>query len=105
MRMPPHMALGADPHAIKGATVSKGIVRRVLVFARPYRLLLVGFLITIVLEALIALVPVLLFKQIIDIIPTGDRDRVTLLAGLVVARRGGHRRAVVRRALVVVEDR
>ncbi len=84
MRMPPHMAIGADPHAIKGAVVSKGIVRRVLTFARPYRLLLAGFLVTIVLEALIALVPVLLFKQIVDIIPSGDRHKVTLLAGLIM---------------------
>jgi ATP-binding cassette subfamily B protein len=85
MRMPPHMALGADPHAIKGTTVSKGIVRRVATFARPYRLLLAGFLVTIVLEALIALIPVLLFKQILDIIPSGNRQRVTLLACLIAA--------------------
>ncbi|HEY5153500.1 MAG TPA: ABC transporter ATP-binding protein [Acidimicrobiales bacterium] len=87
MRMPPHMALGSDPHAIKGAKVSKGIVRRVLTFARPYRLLLAGFLATIVLEALIALVPVLLFKQIVDLLQagTGDRHRVTVLSLLVAA--------------------
>jgi len=87
MRMPPHMALGSDPHAIKGAKVSKGIVRRVLTFARPYRLLLAGFLATIVLEALIALLPVLLFKQIVDLLQAGstDRHQVTVLSLLVAA--------------------
>jgi ATP-binding cassette subfamily B protein len=85
MHNSPHMLLASDPEKVKGATLSKSLVRRVLGFARPYRWMLVGFLVIIVLEALVALVPVLLFKQIIDIIPSGDRGQVTFLALLIVA--------------------
>jgi len=89
MHNSPHMLLASDPEKIKGATLSKGLVRRVLEFARPYRLLLIGYLLIIVLEALIALVPVLLFKQIVDLIsvpdiPDGTSAKVTKLALLIV---------------------
>jgi ATP-binding cassette subfamily B protein len=85
MRMGPHMAMGSDPSAIAGATVRRGVVRRVVALARPYRTMLVGFLVTIVLAALLALAPPLLFRSIIDdAIPEGDRAMLNLLAGLVV---------------------
>jgi ATP-binding cassette subfamily B protein len=80
------MALGSDPTAIAGARVQKGLVKRVWRFARSYRLMLVGFLATIVLAALINLVPPLLIRQIIDqALPDEDRGAVALLAGLMVA--------------------
>ena len=80
------MALGSDPSAIAGARVQKGLVKRVWRFARSYRLMLVGFLATIVLAALIDLVPPLLIRQIIDVaLPDEDRGAVALLAGLMVA--------------------
>jgi ATP-binding cassette, subfamily B, bacterial len=80
------MAMGSDPEAIKGATVGKGVVRRVIRLAAPYRWMLVGFVIVIVLAALAALLPPLLFRQIIDeAIPEGNRGLLNALAGLVVA--------------------
>jgi ATP-binding cassette, subfamily B, bacterial len=80
------MAMGSDPERIKGATVSKGVVRRVLRLATPYKWMLVGFVAVIVLAALAALLPPLLFRQIIDdAIPEGDRRLLNLLAALVVA--------------------
>jgi ATP-binding cassette, subfamily B, bacterial len=86
MRMGPHMAMGSDPSAIAGATVRRGVVRRVMALARPYRTMLVGFLATIVLAAVVALAPPLLFRSIIDdAIPEGDRAMLNLLAALVVA--------------------
>ncbi|WP_334141190.1 ABC transporter ATP-binding protein [Rhabdothermincola sp.] len=86
MRMPPHLAMGADPEAIKGATVGKDVVRRVLRLAKPYRWMLAGFVAVIVGAALVALAPPLLFRQIIDsAIPEGNRGQLHLLAGLVVA--------------------
>jgi ATP-binding cassette subfamily B protein len=80
------MALGSDPTAIAGARVQKGLVKRVWRFARSYRLMLAGFLATIVLAALINLVPPLLIRQIIDeALPEEDRGAVALMAGLMVA--------------------
>ena len=103
MHNSPHMLLASDPEKVKGATLSKSLVRRVLGFARPYRWMLVGFVAIIVLEALVALVPALLFKQIIDIIPEGDRGQLTFLALLIVAAAVATAGVVVLRALVVVE--
>jgi ATP-binding cassette subfamily B protein len=86
MHMGPHMAMGSDPSAIKGATVSEGVVRRVARLARPYRWMLVGFVAVIVVEAVIALIPPLLFRSIIDTaIPDGNRGLLNVLAALVVA--------------------
>ena len=84
--MGPHMALGQDPTKIEGARVQKGLVLRVWRFASSYRLMLAGFLATIVLAALIDLVPPLLIRGIIDhAVPDGDRGAVARLAGLMVA--------------------
>jgi ATP-binding cassette subfamily B protein len=87
MQMSPHMMIGSDPSAIKGATLSPGLVRRVLQFARPYRAMLIGFLVIIVLEALIALIPVLLFKRIVDLLNahSTDRHQINMLAAFIVA--------------------
>ena len=86
MQMPPHMMIGSDPTKIKGATLSKGLVRRVMGFARPYRMMLIGYFVIIVLEALIALVPVLLFKEIVDYLNHQGTDgrKVTVWACWIV---------------------
>lgn len=55
------MAIGHDPSTIKGQKITKTTIRRVLEFARPYRSMLIGFIITLVLAALVNLVPPLLF--------------------------------------------
>ncbi len=86
MRMGPHHALGSDPEAIAGASVDRRVVRRMWRFARPYRGPLVGFLVTIVVAALLALVPPFLFRSIIDTaIPEKDRRMVWVLAAFTVA--------------------
>jgi len=85
MRMGPHLAMGSDPEAVRGASITPGVVRRVGRLARPYRPMLAGFLATIVAAAVIALAPPLLFRRIIDdAIPSGDRAGLHLLATLVV---------------------
>ncbi len=82
--MPPHAVIGADPHAIAGAAVSRGTSKRVWSFARPYRSLLIGFLSSIIAISVIALVPPLLARTLIDdVLPAGDRGRLGLLVGLV----------------------
>ena len=79
------MALGSDPTRIAGARVQKGLIRRVWRFARAYRPMLAGFLATIVVAALLDLVPPLLFRRIIDdAIPEEDRTAVAVLAGLMI---------------------
>ena len=79
------MALGSDPSAIVGARVQKGLIRRVWRFARAYRPMLAGFLATIVLAAIIDIVPPFLIRRIIDdAIPQEDRTAVAVLAGLMI---------------------
>ncbi|MEP6660711.1 MAG: ABC transporter ATP-binding protein [Acidimicrobiales bacterium] len=81
MRMGPHMALGSDRDAVAGRSVDRGVIRRAWGFARPYRGMVVGFLVTIVLDAVLGLAPALLFREIIDrAIPRGDGRLVTWLA-------------------------
>jgi ATP-binding cassette subfamily B protein len=78
--------LGADPALVAGATMSRAVTARVWRFAKPYRGLIAGFLAIIVASALISLVPLLLFRQILDdAIPNDDRGLLNLLAALVVA--------------------
>lgn len=72
--------------AIAGASVGRSTVRRVLTFARPYRLAISIFIVVIVLQAMLALVPPLLFRQIIDVaIPESNRSLLHVLAGIVIA--------------------
>ncbi|WP_093185010.1 ABC transporter ATP-binding protein [Sanguibacter gelidistatuariae] len=64
--------------------LAQGTVRRVLVFARPYRRLLTVFLVLIAIDAAIGAATPLIFKAIIDDgITAGRRDLVIWLAGLV----------------------
>jgi ATP-binding cassette subfamily B protein len=77
--------LGSDPDAVKGAAIGRATVKRVWQFARPYRRMLIGFLIIIVLEAVVGLAPPLLIKAIFDHgIAQHDEGLVTLLALLMV---------------------
>lgn len=86
MYVAPHRLMGSDPEAIKGATIRSGVFRRVLHLARPYRRQLVAFVTVIIASALIALIPPLLFRQIIDkAIPNHDERLLNLLALAVIA--------------------
>ena len=77
--------LPSDKSAIKDAKFSRGALRRVWLFARPYRISIYGFLATIVVAALLSLVAPFAFRAIIDdAIPSKDRSLITWLAGLVV---------------------
>ena len=83
--MGPHMMLPGDAEAVKGARLNRGALRRVWVFARPYRASINGFLVTIVMAALLSLVAPFAFRRIIDqSIPNKDRGQLTLLAIIVV---------------------
>ena len=78
--------LGHDPENIAGSKVDYQILKRAWVFARPYRIMIIGFLATIVLDAILVLAPPLLLRSMLDnAIPSGDRRQVWILAGLTVA--------------------
>jgi len=66
MRMGPHLLLPGDESAVAGARLRGSQVRRVWGLARPYRGMLLGFLVTIVTAALLGLVPPLLIRRIVD---------------------------------------
>jgi ATP-binding cassette subfamily B protein len=75
------MALGGDRDAVAGMSVDRGVIRRAWGFARPYKGMIVGFLVTIVLDAVLGLAPPLLFREIIDrAIRLSDGTLVTWLA-------------------------
>ncbi len=74
-----------DTSDIEGASLQRGIVRRVWGFARPYRNQVIGFLAAIITAALLGIVPPLVFKAIIDdALKNGDRGKLTFLALLAV---------------------
>jgi ATP-binding cassette subfamily B protein len=58
--------LGADPSQLGDVRVDRKIIGRVLRFARPYRWPLMGFVGVLALQALVDIVPPLLFRQTID---------------------------------------
>ena len=80
-----HGAIGHDPQGVKGKQIARQTVRRVAGFARPYRAMLIGFVVVLLLGALLSLVPPLLFRLIIDdAIENRDRGLVHLLATIIV---------------------
>ncbi len=82
-----HSMMRSDPEAIKGVTIGRPLVRRVLhEFARPYRSMLIGFVAVIIGGAVADLGPPLLIRAIIDdAIPGGDAALLTTLSLVVVA--------------------
>ncbi|MEO8266132.1 MAG: ABC transporter ATP-binding protein [Ilumatobacteraceae bacterium] len=85
MRMGPHMMLGSDNDAVKGARLQGSAVRRAWQFANPYRTIIIFFLVTIVVSAVLELVPPFAFRSILDdAIPKHDRGLINVLAAVVV---------------------
>ncbi len=75
-----------DTEAVKDATLARATARRVWSFAKPYRGTIGIFLVSIVVAALLALVPPLVVRRIIDVaIPESDRTAIWWLAALAVA--------------------
>src|SRR3954471_9370247 len=78
----PWMRAGRDED-FKNAKVDRRLARRVWGYGRPYRSKLVLFLGAVVLGAVVALVPPLLFRQIVDhAIPDKDKGAAVTLAAL-----------------------
>lgn len=86
MRMGPHHMMPRDVEAVRDVSLAEGTSRRVWAFARPYRVTIAVFLAAILIAALLALVPPLVVRAILDdAIPAGDRALIVWLAGLAVA--------------------
>jgi ATP-binding cassette subfamily B protein len=80
------MMMRNDAEAVRGKRLQKGTMRRVWVFARPYRRSIAGFVTSIILAALVALVPLLVIREILDTaIPDGNRGLIWVLAAIAVA--------------------
>ena len=79
-----HGALWRDPDMLDGASVDGSVLRRVWGFARPYRWRLLVFVATILAAAVVAILPPLVFRTIIDHHAVPRRldglDRLALLA-------------------------
>src|SRR3954463_11898127 len=76
---------GRDAKAVKGKKLERDLLRRVLRLARPYRGQLIGFVVTVVLAAVISAVPPLILRAVIDTaIPDKNRGLVAALAGAAV---------------------
>ena len=78
-----------DAAAVKGKRLQRAALRRAWAFARPYRPIIVWFLVAILAAALLALVPPFAFRAIIDdAIPDaqagGSRTAIVVLAVVVV---------------------
>lgn len=85
MHTNPHALIPRDRSTIEGQRLGGRSLRRVWAFARPYRASIFGFLATILLSALLALVAPFVFRAIIDdAIPRGDRSQIWWLAALAV---------------------
>ena len=70
---------------MKDAKISRESAARVWRFASPYRGMVLGFLVTVVLQAFLGLVPPVLFGRIIDdVIPNEDRGLLGLFALFIV---------------------
>jgi len=74
-----YQSMTRDPTQARG--VSRTVVRRILGYARPYRGLVIAFLITLVIGSLLTVAQPLMFRQIVDNgISQGNSTVVTVLA-------------------------
>jgi ATP-binding cassette subfamily B protein len=77
------MGFRRDNEALRGKKVERALIRRVLGLTRPYRGALIGFLVTVVLSAAVAVVPALLFGALLN--NTVGSKNETVVLGLALA--------------------
>ncbi len=70
---------------LRGRQLNRQTLRRVFGYVRPYRAILVGFLVTVVLDAVVTAVPPLLLRSLLDkALPEHNRTLVAVLAATAV---------------------
>jgi ATP-binding cassette subfamily B protein len=83
MRIAPHTLRPRLTEGLDEANVSRATLRRAWAFSRRFQGMIIVYLATIVVAAVVALIPPLLFRAIIDdAIPQGDRAMITVLGAL-----------------------
>ncbi len=70
---------------VKNRKLARGTVRRILGYATPYRVLVIGFLITLVIDAVLVVAQPLLFRRIIDQGVTPGNSQVVTTTALLIA--------------------
>jgi ATP-binding cassette subfamily B protein len=66
---------------LRGRKLNRATLRRVLSYVRPYRGLLIGFVIAVIIDSIVTVIPPLLLRSLIDTaIPEKNRNLVALLA-------------------------
>ncbi len=81
-----HMMWPRDRDSYRDAKIDRESAARVWKFAKPYRGMVLGFLVAVIAQSALGLVPPLLFGRIIDnVIPDGDRRQLGVVAGFIVA--------------------
>jgi ATP-binding cassette subfamily B protein len=79
------MSFRRDADAVKGRKIERAVLRRVIGLCLPYRRQLVGFVITVVLAAIVGAIPPLILRSLLDTaVPDDDRTMVFVLAALAV---------------------
>ena len=69
----------------RGPEIDRALLRRVFAYGQPYRMLLAGVLVTILVVSGLTVVPPLLIRDLVDnAIPAADVRRLTLLGGAMV---------------------
>jgi len=83
----PHMAWRSfrRDEDVLGKKLARGTVRRIMGYASPYRLLVTGFLVTLVLDAGLVVAQPLLFKRIIDQGVTPGNAQVVTTTAILIA--------------------
>lgn len=80
-----HSIWPRDRDSVKDAKIERAAALRVWKFAQPYRWMVAGFLLATIGQAVLGLVPPILFGRILDdVIPNEDRSLLTLYAILIV---------------------
>jgi ATP-binding cassette subfamily B protein len=80
-----HMMWPRDKSSVEGARFDRESAVRIWRFAAPYRALVLGFLLAVIFEAVLGLVPPLLFGRIIDVaIPNDDSGLLAVYAAMIV---------------------
>ena len=70
-----------DRSDIRGKHLERGLVRRVLRFARPHRALIIRYVVALLVFAALGAIPPMLYRAIIDdALATGDRQALAVLS-------------------------